>query len=207
MRLETAKAESGMTLVETLVVLAIISLVLSVVAVSLGDIFGARLSQGTGQVSAVCRYGYDLSSLRGKMHRMAVDFAARSYWLEEVELPKDCGMTPDSMNPDQSKKSVLEAEKEGAPTAPGTGKAVTDMRVKKEVLPDGIGFAGVLTNRNSEIVSDGTEYVYFFPDGTAEKAFIWVSDGEEIWTVEVKALQGTGVVHKENLAEEDFRKK
>lgn len=194
----------GMTLVETMVVLAVISLVLSVVAVSLTDIFGARLSQGTGQISAVCRYGYDLATLRGKMHRLAVDLSARTFWLEEVELPKDCGLVPDSMNPDASKS---EDNSGVAPAAPGTGKAVTDMRVKKEELPTGINFEGILTNRSSELVKEGTEYVYFFPDGTAEKAFLWVSDGEEIWTVEVKPLQGTGWVHKENLSTEEFRRR
>lgn len=203
-----ARAERGMTLVETLVVLSIISLTLSVVAVSLTDIFGARLSEGTGKVSAVCRYGYDQASLKGKMYRMVVDFGARSFWLEEVEMPKDCGMTPDSMDPDAEKKpaKVLKEEEEAGPEL-GTGKAAEDMRVKKETLPDGISFAGLLTNRHTEMVTEGTDYVYFFPDGTAEKAFLWVTDGEEYWTVEVKALQGTGIVHKENLAAEEFRKK
>ncbi len=202
MSLGTTRNVRGMTLIETMVVLMVISMVLSVVAVSLRDIFGARLSQGTGQISAICRYGYDLSSLRGKMHRLAVDFESRSFWLEEVELPKDCGMVPDSMNPDAKKDEVTE---EMAPKAPGTGKAVTDMRVKKEELPKGISFEGIMTNRTPELVKEGTEYVYFFPDGTAEKAFLWVSDGEEIWTVEVKPLQGTGWVHKENLPAEEFR--
>ena len=66
---------------------------------------------------------------------------------------------------------------------------------------------GVLTNRTGKVVEEGTEYVHFFPDGTAEKAFVWLSDGTDTYTIEVKSLQGTGVFHKEELSEADFKKK
>jgi len=194
----------GMTLMETMVVLMVAGLLLAVLSVALYDIFGARLSQATGQISSVCRYGYDQATLLGKIHRLAIDHDEGTYWLEEVDFPKECGLVPDTQADPDAKK---EKPKEEGSEAPGTGKAVVDMSVKKEKLPNGIKFDGLLTNRLGEIVTEGVEYVHFFPDGTAEKAFLWVSDGQEIWTIEVKALQGTGLVHKVNLEEREFGKR
>jgi len=88
-----------------------------------------------------------------------------------------------------------------------SGKEVRDRRVKKEKLPGGIKFVGVLTKHNKSVVESGTESIYFFPDGTAEKAMVWLTDGGDTFTVEVKALQGTGVVFTEELDSKELAKR
>jgi len=208
-----------MTLVEIMVVLAIIGLITVAMAPAIGSIFGARLTGTCNRLSGMVRYAYNLSTLRGKVHRIVVDVGAGTFLVEEIEEKGECqgaelleDKGKKGSGPDLSgRKRSDEGEGRGTgseETDPAlSGKEVTDKRVKKETLPGGIKFVGIMTKHNKTVVEDGTESIYFFPDGTAEKALVWLTDGDETFTVEVKALQGTGVVHTEELDSKELTKK
>lgn len=198
-RRDKPTAEAGMTLIEILSVVMLISIVLSVVAVSSEGIFGARLTKTVNKLSAMARYTYNLASLRGKMHRLVIDIDGRSYYVEEVEPVKAC---EEAFIEERDRKD----DKEGEETEP-SGKLVKDMRIKKEKLPKGISFSRVMTKHNKEPVEEGKESIHFFPDGRAEKALIWVTDGDDTFTVEVTSLLGTGIVHREELDPKELEKK
>lgn len=198
-RRDKPTAEAGMTLIEILSVVMLISIVLSVVAVSSEGIFGARLTKTVNKLSAMARYTYNLASLRGKMHRLVIDIDGRSYYVEEVEPVKAC---EEAFIEERDRKD----DKDGEETEP-SGKLVKDMRIKKEKLPKGISFSRVMTKHNKEPVEEGKESIHFFPDGRAEKALIWVTDGDDTFTVEVTSLLGTGIVHREELDPKELEKK
>lgn len=69
----------------------------------------------------------------------------------------------------------------------------------RQVLPEGISFRAVMTSHHDEPVEEGKAEVFFFPDGYAEKALIYLRKGEETITVETIPLKGIGVVHPEEL--------
>jgi len=199
-------AESGLTLIEILTVLMLAAMVLSVVVVSAGGMMGTKLTATASKLGAMARYTYDLSSLHGKMHRLVIDIDGGEYYVEEMEPPKECSTNLEE-DEEKEKERARRGGKEGADEEEAAGKTVTDMRIRKEKLPGKVRFTGVMTRRNKKVVEAGKESVHFFPDGTAEKAFIWLSDGEQVFTVEVKALQGTGVVFKEELDARDLEKR
>ena len=193
-------AQSGLTLIEILTVVLLISLVLSVVAVATGGIFGARLTKTVSKLSAMARYTYNLASLKGEVFRLVVDISGREYYVERVKVKEECAGVFTEGGKDRVKKEDEEEQLD-------PGELFSDMRVRKATLPKGISFSGVHTARTKTPVEEGKEVVNFFPDGTSEKAFIWVTDGEEVFTVEVTALRGTGIIHREELDYKELEKR
>lgn len=190
---------SGMTLMEVIVAVAVVGLVAVGMTAAVGGVFGARLLASANQISGVVRYGYNLATLRGKVHRLMFDMEAGSYQLEEVTIAKEC-----LLEEEKSKSGGKSTEREEA-LAAVTGTQVKDRNVRKGVLPKGIRFAGLQARRHREAVAEGSEPLYFFPDGTAERAFVWLTDGDEVFTVEVTALQGRGIVHDRELESRELR--
>ena len=191
-----------MTLMEVMVALAVIGFVVVAMTASVGGIFGARLDASANKLSGMFRYTYNLATLTGKVHRVVINIDDLTYRVESVDEQKQCGL----MSAEEERK----ARKDDSPfaaIAELTGSAVKDNRVRAEKLPAGIKFAGIMTRHNSKVVEEGEEAVYFFPDGTAERAFVWLTDGDEVFTVEVTALQGTGVVWSEDRDSAELAKK
>jgi len=71
--------------------------------------------------------------------------------------------------------------------------------LKARELPKGIKFGGVMTTHQQEVQEEGKAYVYFFPNGSAEKAYIYVSSETETFTIETFALLGKVRVHHEKM--------
>jgi len=198
------RSDAGLTLVEILTVLMLSAIVLSVVAVSAGGMIGAKLTKTANKLAAMARYAYDLSSLHGVMHRLVIDMEANEFYVEEMEAPKECSLSLDEEEEKEKEKKIGGKDQ---PETDATGKLVEDTRIRREKLPGRVRFAGVLTKRNKNPVEAGKESIHFFPDGTAEKAFVWLTDGDDVFTVEITALRGTGFVYKEELDAKELEKK
>lgn len=186
-----------MTLVEIMVVMAIISVIIMATAGGLGGIFEARLSAAANKMSGMVRYGYSLAALRGKVHRLVIDIEGGAYHIEEVEPTPSCALVEED----------TEKETRTSGTQGVSGSKVEDNRVRSQKLPEGVRISGVYTKHNGKPVEEGSESIYFFPDGTAEKAFVWLTDEDVVFTLEVTALKGTGVVHPEELDAKDLKKR
>jgi len=189
-----------MTLIEIMVTIAIIGLIVVATAVAVGGIFSARLDASSNKLSGMVRYAYNLAALNGQVYRVVVDITAGTYHIEEMPERQECSRLEEGLEEESSDKNE---EEEDEPA----GTKVEDMRVRTEKLPGGIQFVGAFTRHNKAVTEEGTESIYFFPDGTAEKAFVWLSDGNEVFTVEVTALMGTGIVHSEELDYQELKKR
>jgi len=197
------RKQAGMTLIEILIVMLLVAIVMGVVVVNIGGIFTARLSKATGKLSAMTRYTYNQATLKGEIYRLAINIDSGTYVIEEVEEPQRCPDLGEGFR--QAKRD--DGKDQDDESFKWVGKEFTDMRVRKEKLPDSLNFSGVMKVGDKEPVTEGEVYIYFFPDGTAEKAFIWLTDGEDVWTVEIRRLLGTGRVYKEELEARDFTKR
>ena len=91
--------------------------------------------------------------------------------------------------------------------------AATTRLLAKHKLGAGVVFDGVMTSHQNDPTTSGQATINFFPNGTAEAAFIWVglagdkddgSDEEDVMTVEVLALQGTAHIHATRLEAREF---
>ena len=196
----------GMTLIEVLIGLMIISIVLGGVAVSVGSVFSSRLSQTTGKLMATIRYAFDRAVMTGKPYQLVVDVDEGAFWLEEMEKEKSCEMRLQEIEGlEAGKAGLAEAETSAETLAKGTKKE--DMIVRTTKLPDGVKIVAVMAQHHQEPVTEGQARILFFPEGISEKAFIWLAREDTVHTVEIRAIQGRGVLHREELSAKDLEKR
>ena len=198
--------EHGMTLIEVLIALLIISVVIGGVAVSAGGVFSSRLGQASGKLMAMVRYTYDRAVMTGKPYQLVVDIDEGKAWIEEMEKEKSCEARLREID-DLEKNQAGRATDDESPEALEKGTKKEDMILRTISLPDGIKFDAVRAQHHSERVTEGEARILFFPDGTAERAFIWLAREENVFTVEIRSLQGRGVLHREELSEQDLEKR
>ncbi len=194
----------GMTLLEVLIGLIIVSIVIGGVAVSAGGVFSSRLGTTSGKLMATIRYAFDRSVMTGKTYQLVIDIDNGKFWLEEMEKEKSCETRLQEID-DLEQGKAGEAEGNAETMEKGTKKE--DMIVRTTTLPDGIKIEAVMAQHHQEPVMDGQARILFFPEGISEKAFIWISKGETVHTVEIRALQGRGVHHREELPARDLEKR
>jgi len=196
----------GMTLLEVLVALMIAAIVVGGVAVSVRGGFTSRLAKTTGKLMGTIRYAFDRAVMTGKPWQLVVDMDGGSFWLEELEENKSCEARIKEMDGLERGEAGL-AEADAAAEALEKGTKKEDMIVRTVKLSDGVKIDAVLAQHHKEPLTDGQARILFFPEGISEKAFIWVSVGETVHTVEIRALQGRGVLHREELSARDLEKR
>lgn len=210
----------GFTLIELIVVVAVMAVITAAVVTGVGNVRGASVQSETGKIGVAVRYLYNLTVLSGKVHRLVFDLDKRMYWGEEQTTDDPCQqfLLPDGED-EAAKKPKKKAKKgaKGEDEAPKLDGGFTETKSKllaKYTLDTGISIAGVMTSHHNEPLKKGTAYLYFFPNGTTENALIWVKgDGEaeteddaDVMTVEVKALQGSAKLHNEKVPFEKIDK-
>ncbi len=193
--LRAAGRGRGFTLIEVLFTLLLVSVVLAAVGVSVGGLFGARLLNATSRMSAYIRYSYDQAALTGKPHRLMMDLGAGTFWIETIEDVDDC----------KARLEDIQAGGKGEPKEV-RGQVHEDMIVRRGELPEGVTFDGLLALHLREKNTEGEDGVLFFPDGTAEHAFVYLASDDEVFTLEVSPIQGRGILHREELQARDFEK-
>jgi general secretion pathway protein H len=74
----------------------------------------------------------------------------------------------------------------------------TAPEIQPRQLPSSVRIS-VWTKHQRDPVSNGTAYLYFFPQGFTEKAMIFVGQGSNVWTITVQPLTGKAVVVGDQL--------
>jgi len=194
----------GFTLIELVVVMAVIAVVTSAVAIGIGNIRGASVQAESGKLTLAIRYLYNLSVLNGKNYRLVIDLDSGTYWGEEQSSRDPCKafLLPDE---EDDAESSTDEDPDRQQTA-GFGAAKSKL-VKKRKLAKGIVFGGVMTSHQSELSTAGQAHINFFPNGTAEAAMVYLQDKddeEDVMSVEVLAMQGTARIYEFKQDLQDF---
>ena len=70
--------------------------------------------------------------------------------------------------------------------------------VQSRTLPSSVKVS-VWTQKQKKKVSNGTAYLYFFPQGYTERAYLYLTQGSNTWTITVQPLTGKTVVHPDEV--------
>ncbi len=73
----------GMTIIELMIVLAIFSLMVAMIAVGFGTTRSAEVVRSVNQLGNVIRYGYDRARVNGTYHRLLIDLDKGTFTLQE----------------------------------------------------------------------------------------------------------------------------
>ncbi len=204
------RAAVGYTLLEMLAVIAVVLVAGVAVVAGVASVRKASLTTSAARVAAAVRYLYDLAVLNNRPYRLVVDLDGQSFRGEPVQDACGAALLPSDEERRFGVGSPVEPEatpREPDRAAGEEGAGETEPRrirpkenlLGKQVLPEGIAFAAVMTSHQDEPVEAGEAEVFFFPDGYVEKALIYLKKGDATYTVETIPLKGIGVVHAEEL--------
>ncbi|MCC6620250.1 MAG: hypothetical protein IT385_03295 [Deltaproteobacteria bacterium] len=209
-----------------MVVMLIIAVLAVAGTVALGSIRGADADTTANVLAGAMRYVATLSVQHNKTHRLVIDMEGKQWWVEVANDDDPCGrFVPDDADPKTDALAVDESGEVAARGAAGDGEdgevalptggfaATDDMLLKGEFEAE-TTVSAVLTEHHLEPQAEGKVAIYFYPNGYAERAFVWVAeererDGEVVAEPEITLrLESLGQVVRvtEVLSEDDFRR-
>lgn len=176
-------SQRGFTLIEIMIVLAIIASMIALVA--------PRMIRKDGNIKGVTREFIVMSKeirnkarLTNSTFRLAIDFDGKGnkYWIEKANGPQP--VDPEGYEKAKEKEDT----KDGPPPLFQQDKSI----IKKErTLPDGLRFGSVETTNMKSPMTTGVAYVHFFGEGFVEAAAVQITNGNNLtWTLVFNPLTG-----------------
>jgi general secretion pathway protein H len=154
-----------------------------------GSITGAKAREAAGQLAGGMRFMFDTAALRHATCRIALDLEARTWWAECA--PSAAGVARDPEDDAALERRFSDeksAELRRLLAKTGFG-AFQDRLAEKRELPGNAKF-GAVAVEGRRPATEGTVYVHFFPGGRAQRAYVPVQDGNNLYTVVVEPFTG-----------------
>lgn len=219
------KGHSGFTLIEVMLVIAIVGLVSVGMVGSFRALARTELRNNAVKMAGAIRYLFDRASTTGKMHRLVIDFDEGKYWAEvsddrfyaasakETEETREQEAEARLEEEEEEKKREEQREASGesgdstydiSQYQPEEFKpkrarfnAFKEMALKTAEVKGAAKLAGLFTPRLAEPMATGRGYIYFYALGMTEAAMVYISDkdGETFYTLVVHPLTGRVRVH------------
>jgi general secretion pathway protein H len=198
----------GFSLIELIIVIAIIGIMGFFVIPKLSSIRGVELKKTSADLGRVIKYVYNKSVMQNKKFRLVYDFESRSISVEYEEEKKE----EEKKTDDESGEVIIESEEKRDEKSPEDkylieGKFVedTDMLNKKLYLPKTVKFNGIYTFHNQEISREGKDYTMILPTGFVEKTIIYLEDNyNRIYSIRINPQTGTIKIFNDYIEPENM---
>lgn len=197
-------SERGFTLIEIIIVIALLVLIATLAAPKLTSAFKISLDKTARQVASTVRDSYNATALTGLVHRMAYDLGKNEFWVERGP-PGFVLHTAESQAKEESlntwkKKEDIEKEK------PKFSLDESIMR-KKSSLPRGVKFKDIVTEASEEPITEGIAYTHMFSNGMTEQTLIHlIDDSKHEISLVIAPVMGRTRMYRSNVsAKEAFK--
>lgn len=187
-------------------VIGLLVLIAAVAVPSLEAVFGVKTREEVTRVAGSIRAMYGESVLSGRTCRLVFDLEEGSYWPECAEGKVLVGRTEESL---RGKRVEEKARDFGGTEEEKEARSQVDARnafasyaanlAPRRKLREGVSFESVWTQHQSEPYTAGKAYLYFFPGGSSERAYLHVGDGSDTWTIIVNPSTGRTRVEPEKI--------
>ncbi len=180
--------KNGFTLIEVMVVLAIIGAILVTVAPRLVD-RKTTMKSTVRAFASTTREIHNASRLFNSTYRLVISMSAEeghSYYIESA--PGNVPLLTDDQLKDESKLSDEELEEKQKKIG-----FSADARILKSPvsLPRGLFFEEIEYGNRSYVISEGKAYIHFLPQGLVEEAVIHLTDRKTLnWTIAIHPITG-----------------
>lgn len=213
-----AQQTSGFTLLEVLIVMALIGLVVASASRGMRSFAKSDLRETATKLAGSMRYLFDRASTTGRIHRLVIDFDEGKYWAEisddrfymprERETEESREREAEEIAAEEEEKKQREEEMvedesgltidvskyEPQEFKPKRARfdSFKDRLTKPLEIPGAVKVASLFTPRLAEPVSSGKGMIYFFPLGMTEAAIVHLSDkdGETFYSLVIHPLTG-----------------
>lgn len=184
---------AGFTLIELVVVIAVIALVAAMAVPALQSITGADTRKAAGQLAGSMRALFDTAALRHATCRLALDLENRAFWAEcapgRAGISKDPEREPDARALEDRFPDEKDGELRRLLAKSDFGK-FEDRLIGKRELPGRVAFGPVHVEGRRDAIETGIAYIHFFPGGQAQRAYVPVQDGKNLFTVVIEPFTG-----------------
>lgn len=217
-------ANEGMTLIEIMVVTAIMALGMTGMAFSLGALAQTNLKAGATRFASAARYAYNRAVVRGTTVRLAFDMPAGKFSVEEAHGKVTLARADDERHENEAeggeavaavdpwvaaKNRVNEALKPtlgASPFGPITDDEGTAIKRYTGIeLPRHVQLVKLSVPHEPEPRTQGKGAVHFFPGGYSEHAVVVFSDGSDaLMSVEMHPLTGHCTIHEGDYEPREF---
>lgn len=145
----------------------------------------AEEDEGGASYRAECAQGAVTMS---RDREAALEDENRQRERDERDGPRRAERTLRSGDDEPTLEDLMAREQERVESAARFSE-YTSEEVRSTRLPGNVKVS-VWTRAQKNAVETGVAYVYFFPQGTAERAMIFVEQGDNAWTIDVSPLTG-----------------
>jgi general secretion pathway protein H len=209
--------ERGVTLVEVLIVLAVVSVTMGITMLGSGVADSARLRRSSVLIASAVRVAYGHANATSKVVRLVFNFNQRTVAIEEsssqlwLAQNERTGGAQAATDAERIALAEAEAVTKG-PRAPrpsfrpvaAFGFSV-DKGVPGKELDRNIRFLQIETSHQDDAVKADQAYLYFWPGGQTERASIQLSVGGstfdgDVLTILISPLTGKADIRKGKVA-------
>lgn len=201
----TANAR-GFTLLELLVVIGLVVALAMAVVPSIEGVMGVKTREEVGKIAGSIRAMYGEAALSGSTCRLVFDLDESSWWPEcgqgRVRVARKEESRRGARVEEEARDLAVSEEEKAARQQVEARKAFSSHQstlAPVRRLPEGTFFDGVWTQHQTEPYTEGKAFLYFFPHGQTERAYIWVGHGDDVYTVVVDPMTGRSKVSPEKL--------
>jgi general secretion pathway protein H len=196
-----------MTLVEVLVVVALMAILSGAVVFGSGMLGASRLRAGATLIASAVRLGIARANTSGHAGRLTLDLDHNTVLLEEASgsvMLREKKAPAGGADPATEAEKKVKAENDRILDGPHAPRAkfhpvasFADSPQGRE-LGKGVEIAQVQTEHDENPVTTGRAYVYFWPGGVTERAHVQLKrvGVEEALTVVVSPLTGRSKIEK-----------
>lgn len=199
--------ERGVTLIEVLIVVALLALLSGSVAYGSGMVGGSRLRAGATLVLSAVRMGLARANATGRPVRLVFDLEKDTVSLEQSS-GKMLRVKEESGSTGAGAEAATEAEKaareesdrilEGPRAARPAFEPTKEFGAEGRPLGSGIEVRQVQTEHDGQPRAEGRAYLYFWPGGETERAVVQLRrrGDEDGLTIVVSPLTGRARIER-----------
>ena len=194
-------SQGGFTILELMVVSALVALVMGTAVYGLRDVGAAHVRAEAYRMSATLRYLYEKAITEGVAYRLSVDIDQRRIEAERLDDEKGCGgglTLTEGANTrfkDLARKAEearkKKAEEKGFAAPKANYGAFSDFVVKPRELPKSVRVREAATLAAPTPKSEGKIFIHVFPHGVMERAVVILeSNDEQAYSIVTEPFQG-----------------
>lgn len=195
----SARFRPGITLIEILIVLAIMAGMMGMSLAVVGSMTNAQLRAEAMRMSGALRMVYGRAAINGLRYELQLNLDENSYSVS-------CGDGNVFVDPgagDTAPKDDDDEDPEADPFNLGMTRATledcSEPLLDGYTLKRGVQITRVLTSHHTEPVESGIATVAYFPNGFVERTLIWLEQDDAILTLAIDPMSGRVRVFAEDL--------
>jgi prepilin-type N-terminal cleavage/methylation domain-containing protein len=190
--------QQGFTLIEIMIVVAIMAGVIAMVAPRLASP-NMKIQSTVRKMASLTHILQTQARLRNLTYRLVIQMSEKDgsqYWVENS--PGEAAIMSEEQEKEFARQTSIDQEKlkKNRPTF-AKDKEFTHL---VGPLPSQIKILEVEFKGREHPSTEGTVYIYFFPQGLSQEAAIHIGDGKKLhWTLAIRPLTGQADIIQSNV--------